>query len=84
MKVIKKTKEYVVYQKASGRYAVKDADKKWVNADEKVRILLAEGLIKAVAPAAPVVEEAHGVFGGHGARLRRRTRRAPSSASSPR
>ena len=28
MKVIKKTKEYVIYQKASGRYAVKDADKK--------------------------------------------------------
>ena len=27
MKVIKKTKEYVVYQKASGRYAVKDATK---------------------------------------------------------
>ena len=40
MKVIKKTKEYVIYQKASGRYAVKDADKKWVNADEKVRILV--------------------------------------------
>ena len=29
MKVIKKTKEYVVYQKASGRYAVKDANKNW-------------------------------------------------------
>ena len=57
MKVIKKTKEYVVYQKASGRYAVKDANKNWVNADEKVKILLAEGLIKAVMPAAPVVEE---------------------------
>ena len=61
MKVIKKTKDYVVYQKASGRYAVKDADKKWVNADEKVRILVAEGLIKAVAPAAPVAEEAPAV-----------------------
>ena len=42
MKVIKKTKEYVVYQKASGRYAVKDANKNWVNADEKVKILLAD------------------------------------------
>ena len=58
MKVIKKTKDYVVYQKASGRYAVKDSNKKWVNADEKIKILLAEGLIKAVMPAAPVVEEA--------------------------
>ena len=51
MKVIKKTKEYTVYQKGSGRYAVKNAHKNWVNADEKIAILLAEGLIKAVAPA---------------------------------
>ena len=57
MKVIKKTKEYTVYQKSSGRYAVKDAAKNWVNADDKVTILLAEGLIKAVAPAAPAVIE---------------------------
>ena len=57
MKVIKKTKDYVVYQKGSGRYAVKDAERNWVNADEKIKILLAEGLIKAVMPAAPVVGE---------------------------
>jgi hypothetical protein len=50
MKVIKKTKDYVVYQKSSGRYAVKDANKNWVNADEKVKILLAEKLIKAFVP----------------------------------
>ena len=42
MKVIKKTKEYVVYQKSSGRYAVKDANKQWVNADDKIAILLAD------------------------------------------
>ena len=53
MKVIKKTKEYIIYQKGSGRYAVKDADKQWVNAEEKIRILLAEGLIKAVMPETP-------------------------------
>ncbi|MAR58717.1 MAG: hypothetical protein CMK34_01730 [Porticoccaceae bacterium] len=40
MKVIKKTKEYTIYQKSSGRYAVKDSDKNWVNADEKIKILL--------------------------------------------
>jgi hypothetical protein len=57
MKVVKKTKEYVVYQKSSGRYAVKGADKNWVNADEKVKILLAEKLIKAFVPPAPAVEE---------------------------
>ena len=39
MKVIKKTKEYTVYQKSSGRYGVKNASKNWVNADEKVAIL---------------------------------------------
>ena len=58
MKVIKKTKDYIVYQKSSGRYAVKDSNRNWVNADEKIKILLAEGLIKAVMPAEPVVEEA--------------------------
>ena len=41
MKVIKKTKDYVIYQKGSGRYAIKDAEKNWVNADEKIKILLA-------------------------------------------
>ena len=45
MKVIKKTKDYVIYQKGSGRYAIKDADKNWVNADEKIKILLAESII---------------------------------------
>ena len=62
MKVIKKTKEYTVYQKGSGRFAVKNADKNWVNGDEKIAILLAQGLIKTAAPAPapapePVVEE---------------------------
>ena len=51
MKVVKKTKDYVIYQKGSGRYAIKDGQKNWVNADEKVKILLAEKLIKAVVPA---------------------------------
>jgi hypothetical protein len=59
MKVIKKTKDYVIYQKGSGRYAIKDAEKNWVNADEKIKILLAEKLIKAVVPApAPKEPEA--------------------------
>jgi hypothetical protein len=61
MKVIKKTKEYVIYQKASGRYAIKNSDRAWVNADEKVAILLAEGLIKTVTGAAQAVEEAPAV-----------------------
>ena len=56
MKVVKKTAEYTVYQKRNNRYGVKGLDNKWVNADDKVKILLAEGLIKVSEPAAPVEE----------------------------
>ena len=58
MKVVKKTSEYTVYQRRDERYAVVGADKKPVNGDEKVKILLAEELIKVTAPAAPEPEEA--------------------------
>ena len=51
MKVVKKTAEYTVYQKRSNRYAVQSAEKKWLNGDEKVKVLLAESLIKVTAPA---------------------------------
>jgi hypothetical protein len=53
MKLVKKTDEYSIYQRGDGRYAVKDSNKRPVNGDEKVRILLAEDLIKVTAPAAP-------------------------------
>ncbi|MEM1187224.1 MAG: hypothetical protein AAF933_03275 [Pseudomonadota bacterium] len=58
MKLIKKSGEYSIYQRGDDRYAVKDADKKPVNGEEKVRILLAEGLIKVAEPGAPAEEEA--------------------------
>jgi hypothetical protein len=62
MKLIKKTDSYSIYQRGDERYAVKDGAKKPVNGDEKVRILLAEGLISVAEPsAAPepeVAEEA--------------------------
>ena len=58
MKLIKKTDDYRIYQRGDERYAVKDADKKPVNGEDKVRILLAEGLIKVTAPAAPAEPEA--------------------------
>ena len=59
MKVIKKTEEYTVYQKRSGRHALKGADGQMINGEEKAKILLAEGLIKLAAEAKPepVVEE---------------------------
>ena len=54
MKVIASTDEYTVYQRRDGRYAVTGADKKPINAEAKVAILLQHELI--VAPQ-PKVEE---------------------------
>jgi hypothetical protein len=59
MKVVKKTDEYTVLEKKSGRYAVLDKKKNLVNAEEKVKILLSEGLIKLMeAQAVPEEPEA--------------------------
>jgi hypothetical protein len=58
LKVVKKTAEYTIYQRNDERYAVKDANKKPVNGEEKVKILLAEELIKLTAAAPAPVEEA--------------------------
>jgi hypothetical protein len=52
MNVVKKTDEYTIFQKRSKHYAVKDANKRWINGDDKVKILLAENLIKAPEPKA--------------------------------
>ena len=57
MKLVKKTAEYSIYKRGDERYAVKDANKKAVNGEEKARILLAEDLIKVTLPAKPVLEE---------------------------
>ncbi len=56
MKLVKKTADYSIFQRGDERYAVKDAAKNAVNGEEKVRILLEEGLIKVTAPA-PKAEE---------------------------
>lgn len=57
MKLVKKTAEYSIFKRGDERYAVKDANKKAVNGDEKVRILLAEELVKPNLVARPVVAE---------------------------
>lgn len=57
MKLVKKTAEYSIFARGDDRYAVKSADKKPVNGEEKVRILLAEGLIKVSEPGAPAEPE---------------------------
>jgi len=53
MKKIKSTAEHTIYEKRSGRYAVKDRRKRWVSGDDKVAVLSAEGLVKAPEPKAP-------------------------------
>jgi len=56
MKLIRKTAEHRIYQRRDNRYAVTDADKRPVNGDEKVAILLAAGLVTAPAPQQPEPE----------------------------
>ena len=58
MEIVKQTDEYEIVKKRSGRYGVRGKNRKWVNGDEKVRILLAEKLIKAPEPKAPEAEAA--------------------------
>lgn len=50
MESVKKTKEYEVVKKRSGRFGVIGKDGKWVRAEEKVKILTKEGLIKLTPP----------------------------------
>jgi hypothetical protein len=58
MKTVKKTSEYTISQRRDGRYSVKDKRNNPVNGEEKVKILLAEELIKlsVAAPAEPEPE----------------------------
>lgn len=63
METVKETKDYTVYKKRSGRFGVKGSDKKWINGDAKIEILVKESLIKAPlkkqeAPAAEETAEA--------------------------
>lgn len=61
MKLAHRTDTHTIYQKRSGRYAVKDAARRWVNGEEKAQVLLATGLITQSEPRpAPPAEEASG------------------------
>ncbi len=50
MKVIASTDEYTIYQKRSGRHGVRNANRQWVNGDEKVAILLEHKHLEVAAP----------------------------------
>lgn len=52
MKVEKKTAEYTILKRSDGRYAVKSNKNKFINGDDKVAILIAEGLRSAPTPKA--------------------------------
>jgi hypothetical protein len=56
MKLVKKTEQYSIYKRGDERYAVKDANKKPVNGEEKARILVAEDLVKVNLSAKPAIE----------------------------
>ena len=61
MKLVMSTDQYSIYVRGDKRYAVEDAGKQPVNGEDKVRILVAEGLLKVAAPAKveePAEEEA--------------------------
>ena len=58
MKLVKKTAEYAIFERNDKRYAIRGNGKKWINGEEKVAILTAEGLLKKPEPKpAPVAEE---------------------------
>ncbi len=57
MKEIKSVGDNTIYEKKSGRYAVKDTNKKFVNGDDKAKILADAGLITIPEPKVAPAEE---------------------------
>lgn len=53
MTLVKKTAEYSIYKRGDDRFAVKNAHRMPVNGDDKVAILLQQGLIEAPKTKAP-------------------------------
>lgn len=58
MEQVKNTENYTIFKKRSGRFAVKGANKKFVNGAEKAEILAKEGLVKVSKAAEKPAEEA--------------------------
>ncbi len=46
MEIIKKTNEYSIVKKRSGRFGVRSKNRTWVGGDDKLKILVDEGMIK--------------------------------------
>lgn len=58
MKEIKTVGKNKIFEKKSGRYAVQNADKNYINGDDKAKILTDAGLVKIPEPKAAPAEEA--------------------------
>jgi len=52
MELVKKTSDYQIFKKRSGRYCVQKDKKTWLHGDDKVKILVTHKLIKAAMPKA--------------------------------
>ncbi len=50
MEKVKATKDFKIFKKRNGRFGVKNEKGKWINGEDKVKILSAEGLIKVSIP----------------------------------
>lgn len=60
MKIVKRTKAFLIVQKRNGRHGVKTIHGKWINGEEKIKILVKEGILtpqEAKKEAAPAAEE---------------------------
>lgn len=77
MENVKTTKEFKIFKKRNGRFAVKNEKGQWINGEEKVKILSTEGLIKVSIPKKkeePPAEEAP---------VETATEEAPAEAQTP-
>jgi hypothetical protein len=57
MNQVKKTAEYRIFQKKSGRYAVQSKNKQWLHGEAKEQVLLNEQLITRLRPKPPAAVE---------------------------
>lgn len=46
MELVKKSEQWSIWKKRSGRHAVKDANGAYLKGEEKLKVLLAEGVVK--------------------------------------
>lgn len=58
METVKTTENYTIYKKRSGRFAVKGTNRKYINGEEKAKILAEAGLITLSKAAEKPAEEA--------------------------